>query len=330
MCEFYNNSNNFKNPKHIAAIVEQARIDIANILKISPSRLFFTPNITISNNMAINYIDQNIKSIITSEYEPACILQPLKFKAEQLKIPIKFVSYNSDSSIDWQNFKKLISENSPAFVALSQVHPKTGRFLPIKRISEHCQKSNSLFLCDVSLSIGKLQLNLEDCPIDFVTASSDKIGAMQGASFIFISNKIIPKPLYFGDSCEFGIVPGHQNYLAIYSLAKAVEYFCQKNIQLADYFLNLKNYLFKCLKDNKIEFESVNITEEHFLPNFVNLLLPQINHVPKLLINLEINDILVAEGPFSSQNKNILITFNPQNNQKEIEIFCKTLKELLI
>lgn len=317
------------NPRQIKAIVEQSRINIANYLKISPSRLYFTPNVTIANNMAIEFIDSNLKCIITSEYEPLSILKPLEYKSKKFGIPIKFVSYNADSSIDWQNFKNLLRSNDNAFVALSQAHPKTGRFMPIKRISEICQKTNSLFLCDISYTFGRLNLNLEDCPIDFVTASSETIGALQGAGFIYISNQNKPKPLYLGDSSEFGIVPGNENVLAIYSFSQAMEYFFKRNSDFEEHFSNLKRNLFNNLVQCEIEYKSVNASDEHFLPNFVNLFLPEIKDLQTAIINLELNDIYVADGSLSNQNKNILITFSTQNNENEIDIFCSVLSDIL-
>ena len=327
LCEFFKGRT--KSQKQITAIVEQTRIIIANSLKISPSQLFFTPNITISSNIAINYIDRSIKSILTSEFEPKSILKPLEIKARELNIPIYNVEFKEDSSIDLQSVKDLIRKNSPAFVALSQVNRKTGRFLPIKRISELCQKSNSLFLCDVSLTFGKIPINFEDCPIDFVTASSAALGALQGTSFIGIFNNIVPKPLYFGDNGEFGIVPGNENFLAICHWAHYLDYLKKYIVDINAKYLNLKKYLFECLKKNNIEFRSVNETTEHFLPNFVNLYIPKIEDLQVLLINLDIEDILVGDGSMSNENRNLLITFSEQNNKDEIEYFCKKISCLL-
>jgi len=309
-----------KNPKHITAIIEQSRIYIANSLKISPSRLFFTPNITISNNIATNYINQTTKCIITSEFEPKSTLKLLENKAKQFNIPIKFVNFLDDSSIDWQNFKTLIRENPNSFVALSQVHPKTGRFLPIKRISDLCKKTKSLFLLDISLTIGKIPIDLEQCPIDFVSSSSQMLGTLQGASIIYIAAEHKP---------QADIVAGNENFLAVYSFAQTLEFFLSNQNQINEKFKKLKNFLFENLNKNQINYQSPNIEQQHFLQNFVNLHLPQIQDIEKLILNLELNDIYVSNGSLLGLNKNILLTFSHHNKEKEIKKFCDTTKTLI-
>jgi len=247
--------------------VEEARILTANLLKIAPNSLFFTPNGTYANNLAINSIPQSTKAAVSSIFEHPSVLITLKNKCQQLNIPLLYVDLEQDSGINLQNFKKLLQKHPYSFISLSHINRLTGRQLPISRISKICHKNKSIFHSDMSHSLAKYDINLKKLGVDMVTSSGTTLG---------------------------------------------------------DY---LKNNLDK----KKIEYKTYGFSETHFSPYMINLELPQINDINNLLIKLDLNNFAIGNGTSKKQNmqKNILLSFNIENNKYEIEQFVSILKNLL-
>lgn len=309
--------------------VEEARILTANLLKIAPNSLFFTPNGTYANNLAINSIPQSTKAAVSSIFEHPSVLITLKNKCQQLNIPLLYVDLEQDSGINLQNFKKLLQKHPYSFISLSHINRLTGRQLPISRISKICHKNKSIFHSDMSHSLAKYDINLKKLGVDMVTSSGTTLGAKPGVGFIFSKIKI--KPIIFGAKNEYSIVPGSENIEAITSFANTLKFFSEKHLFYKDKATELKNYLKNNLDKKKIEYKTYGFSETHFSPYMINLELPQINDINNLLIKLDLNNFAIGNGTSKKQNmqKNILLSFNIENNKYEIEQFVSILKNLL-
>ena len=311
--------------------IEQSRITIANLLHTLPANIRFTTNRTESNNLVCNYIGkENTSAIITSKYEHESVLKTLKHKAQTLNLPLLFVKHDDETGVDLSNLKTLLEQNNNVFVSLAHVNQFTGRLLQISRISKICTKHNAIFHCDMSLTMGKLDINLDNLNIDFITASAEKFGGINGAGLLFIKKGIKTQPLFFGNKNEYGIKPGTDNILAITAMAKALEVSYSNNEQSKKHFIELKKHLYKKLKTSDLKFESHSFSNEHFASYITTLSFEQIADFEAFMIKLDLNNIFVGEIDSSviDDNKNIIISFNPQNTKKEIDKLVKVIEEI--
>ncbi len=310
------------------ATVEQARIIVANAFNVAPATIRFTHSATEANNLIINYIHpKNTSAIITSEFEHFSVLKTLKQKAKQLGIPIYFVATNADTGINLKNLKVLLKQNPRSFVSLAHVNRITGRLLPIKRTSDLCKKYGAIFHSDISLTAGKLSIDLQNLDVDFASVSGRKLGAMIGSGLLYAKRRIELSAIYAGVNNEYGLVPGSQNPLAIASLAIALKINLQHYKSNFLTITNLKNYLHKKLIYNKISFQSICFEPEHFLPHIINIYIQRIKNIEKFLILLDLNDIAVGYDDLFE--KSLIISLSKFNSFEEIDIFVKKLKEII-
>ncbi len=313
------------------AIIEKSRITTANNLNVAPRTIFFTPNCTIANNIAINSIPHNSKSIITSYCEHPSVLIPIKKIAQKRKIPVFYVNLNKDSGLDLKSFKKLLKQNQNSFVSLAHLNNLTGRLLPISRVSEICKKNNSLFHSDISQTIAKFKNNLSNLDIDIATASGHKFGALKGAGILYAKSSVKINPLFWGHKNEYSISPGSENILSIKTFAQALNIFDKNRKFYHQKLLKLKKHFYEQLKKNKIDFKSYGFSEIHFSPYFLNLEFPAINDFKSFLIKLDLNNVILSNGTchFLNINKNIRLSFFVYNSISEIDEFIDILKFIL-
>ncbi len=309
--------------------LEQARKNTANLLNTTSDTIFFTPNGTYANNIAINSIPDNSQAIVTSVCEHSSVLLPILQKSKQLKIPVIYCKYKEDTGIDLADLKSILKKYSQAFVSLAHVNQYTGRMLPISRIAEICEKNDAIFHSDISQSIGKFDINFENIKIDIATASGQSIG-VRGGGVIYANKKMKLKPLILGEKNEYGIVSGSENIQAIISLSNTLDYISKNRLKFRNYLIELKNYLKNELKKREINFSSKGFSEENFSPYIININFPEIKDFDAFLIKLDLNDVYIVDGKCAKLDmfNNIILSFSPQNTKTEINQFVKIVEKL--
>lgn len=330
--EFYGSSNQIHTlGQKSKAELENSRTKLASLLNTQTNTLFFTSGRTESNNIAVNIIGNGeFSAIITSIFEHASVLEPLKNKSKKLNIPIYYVDIEEDTGINLNHLKQLLKQNPNSFVSLAHVNRLTGRLLPISRVAKYVHKYSSIFHSDMSQTLGKVNVNLVNLDVDIMTASADLSCGIRGAGFIYAKQKLSLKPLFYGNNEESGIRSGVENISAISTMVFAQEQLFNKLKPNWTKVQELKNFLKTELDKNQIKYSSVCFVEEHFLPHIINIEFQNIKNFDAFLIKLDMNDIYIADVRLISLNmlKNIQLSFSPLNFKEEITYFVNKLSEI--
>ncbi len=310
-----------------SAFLEEARIMTANYFYVSPATIRFTSGGTEANNIITRYaLQEKCSAIITSRFEHPSVLESLKNISQISGKPLIYVPLDEDTGVNLKKFREIIRKNKGAFVSLAHVNRLTGRLLQISRIAELCHKNNAVFHCDMSLTAGRLDLDLSRVPVDFVSLSSHKCGGIRGAGVIYSRRGLHLQPLFYGENSEYGLRPGAENILAIYSMALALKDLKIKQKENLKYSSDLKEYLFKLLKKSKIQYFSVSEPTKHFFSDIININFA-VADFQSFLYELDLSDIAVMpinKGilPYDS----IRISFSPETPKIYAKKFVDILK----
>ncbi|MFQ5788514.1 MAG: cysteine desulfurase family protein, partial [Thermodesulfobacteriota bacterium] len=100
-----------------------------------------------------------------------------------------------------------------------------------------------LFHTDAAQAIGKLEVNIQEIPIDFLSLTGHKFHSSQGIGAIYCRDKFLLAPIFFGGFQEGGFRPGTENLSGIVGMGKAAEIrlknltkFIQSMCELRDQF----------------------------------------------------------------------------------------------
>jgi cysteine desulfurase len=111
-------------------------------------------------------------------------------------------------------------------VAVMYANNETGVIQPIKEIAELVHSNNSIFLCDATQAIGKINIDIEDEHIDLMCISAHKIYGPKGIGALYVRRKN-PRVTLFsqidGGGHERGLRSGTLNVTGIVGLGKACE-----------------------------------------------------------------------------------------------------------
>ncbi len=283
--------------RNAKSILELSRKSIAKCLNVSSQEIIFTSCGTEANNWILLSAvrDLKVKRIITSKIEHHAVLHTVEALQKEFNIQIDYVALKPNGEIDITDLVDLLSQEIKTLVSLMHVNNEIGTVLNVEKLGQICEQNNAFFHSDMVQSVGKLAIDLQNTPIDFIVASAHKFHGPKGIGFAYIKKNSGLQSLFFGGEQEKGLRPGTEAVHQIAGMAKALE--------LSYYYLEtekkhiseLKNYLISQLE---IEFPSFEINgTSDGIYTILNVLLPfPESKTAIILFQLDIKGIAVSRG----------------------------------
>jgi cysteine desulfurase len=346
--EFGNPSSTYAQGRSAKVILENSRKKIASYLNASSQEIIFTSGGTEANNWVIQNAVQKlgVKRIISTRTEHHAVLYPVMEVQDKSDVEVVFLKVSPQGNIDIQELEKLLEEKVPTLVSLMHVNNETGVIHDIQLIGDLCKKNEAYFHTDTVQSIGKTHFDLQQTPIDFMTASAHKFHGPKGVGFLYVRKKVALQSLFLGGEQEKGLRAGTEALHQIAAMTKALEI----------------SYTFLDENRNKIEnlrTATLQLFEEH-LPGYVlngsrdgfytilNIQLPLPEEKTNMLLfALDLKGIAVSRGSAcqsgSSKPSHVLaemlsddelkkpsirISFDASNTVEEINTFIEALKTI--
>ena len=249
-------------------VIYDTREKLSDLFNLqNPSRVAFTCNSTESLNTAIKGILSSGDHAITTALEHNSVLRPL-YDLQAKGMELSIVDCDENGNIDYNDFEKLIKENTKAIVC-THASNLVGNVLDVKKIGSIAKKHNLIFIVDASQSAGVFPIDMQDMNIDILCFTGHKgLLGPQGTGGICVREGIDVRPLKVGGSgvntfskeqpvempthLEAGTLNGH----AIAGLNAALDYLKEEgidNIQIREEELMFRFYNgIKDIKDIKI------------------------------------------------------------------------------
>ena len=258
-------------------VVEDARSQVAKLLGVDKSEVFFTSGSTESNNIAIRGLKEYAdgvckKHIITSAIEHKAVLETVK-SLEKEGFLIDVIDPESDGRIDIKKIKKYLRDDT-LLVSIMHANNETGVIQPVKELGELLAEKNILFHVDATQSCGKLVPELKELEYNMLSLSAHKLSGPQGIGALILRKKRYKLPpvkaITFGGQQERGIRPGTIPVALAAGLGKACE------LAELEYDTNMKQYMknkeavLNTIAKSGISYE-INGTQEYCMPNTLNI-----------------------------------------------------------
>ena len=289
------------------AVVERARLNIADSLMCDVSEIIFTGCGSESNNIALLGTLQEGDHLITSSYEHPAIEAVSKILLEQ-GIEVSYINPNSNGIIEPNNVKKNIKSNTK-LISIMYVNNELGTENPIDKISLLSKENNLIFHTDAVQAIGKRKISLKNNNIDMLSLSAHKFYGPKGVGALYVKNGINLKAIYYGGGQEKNLRPGTENVVGIYGMSLSLK----KSVnELSDWegkVLELEETFLNQLKEKNIQY---TINGANRIPGFINITFNNISS-QDLVIGLDIKGFAISGGSACSSG-----SMNPSKVLKEI------------
>ena len=346
------NDNYYGNPASINKfgkttnkLLDAARKQVADILKVKKETIYFTSCATESNNIAIIGSVEHKKDfgnrIIVSKIEHPSVLETYR-ELERRGFILDYLNVDSNGLIDLNHLKSLLTKET---ILLSVMHVNNvyGGVQPIKEIVELLKEYPKVhFHVDGVQGVLKKEINLSD--IDSYSISAHKFHGIKGVGVLYLKSRRPVHNITFGGGQENGLRSGTVNVAGAVSLAKALRLSYERTPDVLK-----KHREFKKLIIN--ELDSINHVvinsplDDNYVDSIINISLPKIKG--EAIVNslnergimvsttsacssktFHLNEALYARG-LSKENieGSIRVSFSYKTKLEEIKIFVKVFKE---
>lgn len=287
----------------VAEKIEQVRGLIADSIGALASEIIFTSGATESNNLAIKGAvfgsgkPFSEVHLVTSQAEHKCVLNIFAY-LESLGCRVSYIKPNADGVISLKVLEEVVTEHT-ILVSLMHVNNELGVVNQIHDIGEFCFTKKIKFHTDAAQSFGKIDIDVIDNNIDFMSFTAHKIGGPKGIGALYVqslrtSNLV---PVVHGAGQEEGLRGGTLAAPLILGFGAALSSFQKKYMQMNT---ELEEILLSELRCNGVRFQVNGINAER-VKHIVSITLPDIN--PVVLIRNTESDFCLAQGSACSSKE---------------------------
>lgn len=237
--------------------VEKAREQVAGLINAKSNEIIFTSGASESNNFIIKgvtdymkYYEEKGNHIITSTVEHKSVLQTCKFlngeifnnnptksvasrfiKKQAVKkidrgFEVDFLSVNEYAQVNADDFKNAIKDNT-ILASFIYGNNEIGSLNDINTLGKITKEKNILFHTDATQVLGKIAIDVNTLPVDFMSFSAHKLYGPKGVGASYIRQNGLTNfkmtSLIHGGQQESGYRAGTHGVHNIVGFGKACE-----------------------------------------------------------------------------------------------------------
>lgn len=258
-------------------IVEKARKDVASLLGVDSTEVFFTSGSTESSNIAIrgliDYANSvGKKHVITTSIEHKAVLETVKsLKNEGFLVDI--VDPEKDGRINAQKVIDLVREDT-LLVSVMHANNETGVIQPIEEIGEALAEKGVFFHVDATQSCGKLVEEIRNTKYNMLSLSAHKFNGPQGVGALVLRKKRYKLPpvkaISYGGQQEHGIRPGTIPVALVAGLGKACEIANDEYKKNFSHCMDIKKDVVDLIEKSGLDYV-FNGNQDFCMPNTINV-----------------------------------------------------------
>ncbi len=216
-------------PAHEA--VENARGQVAALLRCRPEEIVFTSGGSEANNHAIQGVffrwlldgesrrDPSGAHFVTSSIEHPAVLAPLRF-LERLGARVTIVTVDRFGRVDPAEIERALRPET-LLVTVMHANNEVGTIQPIEEIAAITRSRGILLHTDAAQSLGKIPVGVDDLGVDLLSVAGHKLYAPKGVGALYIRSGVSLEPLVHGAGHEQGRRAGTENVLLVVGLGAA-------------------------------------------------------------------------------------------------------------
>jgi cysteine desulfurase len=332
--------------------IETARKTIAKYLNAHPSEIIFTSGGTEADNMILRCAvrDLGVKTIITSRIEHHAVLHTVQDLEKEFGISVQYVKLDAHGNPDMDHLRQLLAtEDSKKLVSLMHVNNEIGNKIDIQAICLLAKEYQAYMHSDTVQSIGHYTWDVQQTPIDFMTAAAHKFHGPKGVGFAYIRKNSGLKPMIVGGAQERGFRAGTEPFHNIVGLEEAFVLAYDHLEEEESYVAGLKQHFIKQIQKAfpEAHFNGLSGDMEHSTYTLVNVRLPIAQEKAlMLLFHLDIKGIACSKGsacqsgsdmgshvlsqilsPEELKQPSLRFSFSIYNTKEELDYVVEVLKE---
>ena len=276
--------------------LENARRQVAAVLKCEPGEIYFTGCGTESDNWAIRGAAYAKKAkgnhIITSAVEHHAVLHTCQ-QLEREGFEVTYLPVDEFGRVSAEDVEKAIRPET-VLITIMAANNEIGTIMPIEAIAQVAKAHKILFHTDAVQAIGSIHFDVKAMGIDMLSLSGHKFHAPKGVGVLYIRKGVHIQRLIQGGAQEKTQRAGTENMASIVGLGAAIEIAEAQVESHVEYLTKLRDHMIeRILKE--IPYSRLNGHATERLPGNVNVSIQYIEG-EALLLSLDLKGIAASSG----------------------------------
>ncbi|HAI68176.1 MAG TPA: IscS subfamily cysteine desulfurase [Gammaproteobacteria bacterium] len=275
--------------------VEEARIQVAELINADPKEIVWTSGATESDNLAIkgvaHFYQKKGKHIITCKTEHKAVLDTCRH-LEREGFEVTYLDPESNGLLDLKKLEAAIRDDT-ILVSLMHVNNEIGVIYDLAAIGEITREHKVLFHVDGAQSAGKVPIDLQQMKVDLMSFSAHKVYGPKGIGALYVRRKprVRLEAQMHGGGHERGMRSGTLATHQIVGMGEAFRLAKTEMREENERLKKLRDRLWAGLKE--IEEIYINGDIEHRIPGNLNL---SFNYVEGESLIMALKDLAVSSG----------------------------------
>ncbi|MBR3570468.1 MAG: cysteine desulfurase [Oscillibacter sp.] len=276
--------------------LEQAREEIAAVIRATPKEIFFTSGGSEADNQAILSAAEigrkaGKRRIISAAFEHHAVLHTLN-RLEKDGFDVTLLDVHENGVVRPAELEAAIRGDT-CLVTVMTANNEIGTLQPIRELGAICKKRGVPFHTDAVQAVGHLPVDVDADNIDMLSASAHKFHGPKGVGFLYARNGVRLSNLIEGGAQERGKRAGTENVPAIMGMAAALKESASRMAEDAARMGALRDRLIAGLQE--IPHSALNGDAAKRLPGNVNFCFEGIEG-EGLLLHLDDRGICASSG----------------------------------
>jgi cysteine desulfurase len=275
--------------------VENARRQVADLIKADPREIVWTSGATESDNLAIkgvaHFYGKKGKHIVTSKIEHKAVLDTCRH-LEREGFAVTYLDPDPKGLISPETVAAALREDT-ILVSIMHANNEIGTVNDIAAIGEVTRNAGVLFHVDAAQSAGKIEIDMEQMKVDLLAMSGHKMYGPKGIGALYVRRKprVRLEAQMHGGGHERGMRSGTLPTHQIVGMGEAAQLAREGMAQEAIKLQALRKRFWDGIKD--IEEVYINGDDVHRLPGALNV---SIAFVEGESLIMSLKDLAVSSG----------------------------------
>jgi cysteine desulfurase len=303
--DIYGNASSMHEAGRLArARVEEARRAVAALVGAVAGDVIFTSGGSESNNTVFQtmrrlssapngaVLTEGRTGIITTAIEHPCVLNSASY-LKSLGMNVTFLPVDEYGRIKMDAYRAALNEKT-LFVSVMMANNEIGTIQDIKEIARLAKEAGAWVHTDATQAAGKVQLDVDELGVDYLTLSAHKIYGPKGVGALYIRKKAPFYPLIHGGHQEDGMRAGTYNNIGILGFGRAAELAKKELPEYGKKIGGLRDRLREGLLA-KVPTIKINGHPEYMLPNTLNVSFPGAEG-EAILLSMDLKGVEASTG----------------------------------